>query len=255
MRLKPTDGLRFFEEMFKTYGNSLGIAFIGVKSILTINPEDIEHVLSSNFENFKRIDVQDPKTPWRFKAFFGKGIFAANGSSWSQQRNAARAYFTIHAIEDYVPIFAVKAAELGDELAKRSGSVEMQDMFMRFTLDSFGLMGFGFDFNSIKLRPEFPDAFDFLQQRLEGTLRSPLTRNSADPEFSQAMARVDRVMYDLIAQRKKEDWSQRVDLLSRFMRLVDDTTGKPYEDEWLRDVLFNLLIGECNCLCVCDCLF
>ncbi len=217
---------------------------------MTINPEDVEYVLSSNFDNFRRLDVANPKTPWRFRAFFGKGIFAANGSSWSQQRNAARAYFTIHAIEDYVPIFAAKAKELGEELAKREGAVDMQDMFMRFTLDSFGLMGFGFDFNSIKTRPDFPDLFDYLQQRLDATIRNPLTRDAADPEFSQQLSRVDRVMYDLIAQRRKEDWSERLDLLSRFMRLVDETTGKPYDDEWLRDVLFNLLIGTVIACCV-----
>ncbi len=230
LTLGKQDGLKFLGGMLRKYGNVFCFS-VGFKVIVTLEPEDVEHVLSSNFDNFKRMQ----KMPWRLEKFFGKGIFAANDRNWSVQRNAARPYFTVQAIADYVPIFCSKSAELGDQLAMQAGkTIDVQDLFMRFTLDSFGLMGFGFDFDSIKQRPQFPDWFDYLQMRTELTLRNPVARHLPDAEFSSQLAQIDKVMYGLIAKRKTEKFREKNDLLSRFMCLVDEKTGQPYDDEWLR---------------------
>ena len=51
----------------------------------------------------------------------------------------------------------------------------MYDMFMRFTMDSFGSMGLGHDFNTLEGDEPFPfaKAFDSAQYRLDRGRRKP----------------------------------------------------------------------------------
>ena len=144
--------------------------------------QNIEFALHTRFEHFERITEESTVgRSWRFLAFFGKGIFASAGHSWRQQRSAARPYFTTKALEDYVPIFDEQAKIVVDLLAKaqeQGSAIDVQDVFFRYTLDSFGLMGFGFDFGSLIDPPQFPALFDALQLRVEETLRNPIERNA-----------------------------------------------------------------------------
>ncbi len=232
--------LGFVDQCWRKYGPVWSMYIPGLGGcITTLNAEDVEHILSSNFDNFQRLSSESKATPWRFRKFLGHGIFAANGKAWYQQRNAARSYFTVQSIAEYVPIFEQKAVEMSNLLAKaalKKQPVDLQDFFFRFTLDSFGLLGFGFDFNSLMNEDlEFPRLFDKLQKRVDETFRS-LMNNLPDKEFSENLAKLDSVMYGLIAKRKTENYHEKIDLLSRFMKLVDDN-GKPYDDDWLRDIL------------------
>jgi cytochrome P450 len=230
----------------KKYGNIWSLYITGFGQVTTsLNAEDVEYVLNSNFENFVRIDKNSKKQSWRMSAFFGRGIFAANGKDWHQQRHAARDYFTIKALDSYLPIFLEKSKVVSTKLeeARVAGtSLDIQDIFFRYTLDSFGLMGFGFDFDSLTQMPAFPAIFDYLQLRVEETLRNPVHRKAADPAFSAKLKELDQTIYSMIETRKKENFEDKTDLLSRFMCLKDQE-GKPYDDEWLRDILFNFLIA------------
>lgn len=244
-RLFKVGALDFLASNNRRFGNiwSLRIPLF-MDAVTTLNAPDVEHVLHTNFENYVRI-AEDTNPSWRFKLFFGKGIFAANGPSWWQQRNAARGLFTIQSISDYVPVFADKAvvlANLLEESARQRRPVDMQDFFLRYTLDSFGVIGFGFSFDSLVSVPRFPGVFDYLQRRVEETFRDPFAIRSKDDLFLQGMAQVDEELYGMIRQRKSENFKEKSDLLSRFMCLVDDN-GQPYSDVWLRDILFNFLIA------------
>lgn len=230
--------IRYMKYLQSRYGNIWSLSLTGFANTVTLlDAENVEFMLNSGFSNFERIsDKSTIGKSWRLQAFLGKGIFAANGRSWEQQRHAARGYFTIKALESYVPVFDQQSKIAVGILAKHEKSqqpLDMQDIFFRYTLDSFGLMGFGFEFNSLISPPEFPALFDKLQLRVEETLRNPLDRAADDPEFRRQLAELDKTIYSMIETRKAENYHEKSDLLSRFMCLKDEN-GDPYNDEWLR---------------------
>merc|ERR1711916_105910 len=90
------NALQYMHGLQRRFGNIWSLYITGFGQVVTsLNAEDVEYVLNSNFDNFVRIDVNSDKVSWRMMSFFGRGIFAANGKAWHQQRNAARDYFTI----------------------------------------------------------------------------------------------------------------------------------------------------------------
>lgn len=49
-------------------------------------------------------------------------------------------------------------------------------------------------------------------------------------------------VYKTLAERRKEDWTHKSDLLSKFLS-VRDADGQPLPDEWLRDIVLNFVIA------------
>lgn len=58
---------------------------------------------------------------------------------------------------------------------------------------------------------------------------------------------LDRYAYDLIASRRCDPTvANRKDLLSRYIALgTDETTGEPFSDQYLRDIVLNIMCVRC----------
>merc|ERR1711966_244125 len=64
----------------------------------TANPENVEHILKTHFENY-------PKGPVFFENMYdllGEGIFNVDGSKWSTQRKTASHEFSVNRFRDYM---------------------------------------------------------------------------------------------------------------------------------------------------------
>merc|ERR1712232_801246 len=98
--------------------------------------------------------------------------------------------FKVRNLETMIPIFYQRALKVCDKLqqaAENGTSVDLQDLFMRYTLDSFSEIGFGVDCNSLshELTDEVPFAkcFDYAQKKIEHDFRNPLDRHRPNKEF------------------------------------------------------------------------
>jgi hypothetical protein len=126
---------------------------------------------------------------------FGAGIFGTNGKEWLRQRKAASNIFTLRLLRDGMcPVFMKDARFVVDRLqavagthrlilcfvcvcsgvlmiwcvcfwcaAAEGGSLDMQDLFLRFTMQSFCEIAFGEDVGLLQNKEPhpFPKAFDF----------------------------------------------------------------------------------------------
>lgn len=136
-------------------------------STITANPAVVEHILRARFENY-------PKGK-RFSRILGDllgtGIFNVDGPTWAFQRKHASAELGSVSIRTFA--FETVNGEIEHRLLpllsffarkpKPEGSLDLQEVFKRFSFDNVCNFSFGFDPGC--LHPSFPtsrfaDAFD-----------------------------------------------------------------------------------------------
>lgn len=76
--------------------------------VLSCHPEDIEHVLAGNFENYPKADFLLPV----LQDLIGRGIFSVNGEDWILQRKAASNAFRVRDIKHSLDVFRRVAHDL-----------------------------------------------------------------------------------------------------------------------------------------------
>ncbi|KAJ6794552.1 putative cytochrome P450 94C1 [Iris pallida] len=220
-------------------------------NIITANPDNVEYMLKTNFDNF-------PKG----KAFssilgdlLGNGIFNVDGERWNFQRKMASLELGSLSVRTHA--FAVVSDQLRTRLfpllhSVSSGGganlIDLQDIFRRFSFDTICKISFGIDAGCLDLSlpmSEFAAAFDTatgLSARRAAATSPALWRLKrllnwgSERELRKAIGLVDMLADEVIRQRKRLGFSSRDDLLSRFMGSVTD-------DKYLRDIAVSFLLA------------
>ncbi|KAJ3059587.1 Protein kinase alk2, partial [Podochytrium sp. JEL0797] len=131
------------------------------------------------------------------------------------------------------------------------GLFDLQELFFRFTFDSFVQIGFGIEMNSIRAakKPEFMAAFDSIQARLVIRLINSswkyLEYFSGERDVHAAQIKTLRDFGRSIIQQKRENnhsGGQERDLLSLLME-VKDENGELQPEEALIDHVLNFLLA------------
>lgn len=133
--------------------------------IMTTRPENVEHILSTNFQNY-------PKGSFvisRLTELLGAGIINADGEEWWRQRKAACKMFTAKLFKEHIwSVVRSNARKLRSILTESVESrkvVDVYDLMNRFTLDTIAEIGFGKCVGSLE-DPSSPflQSFDKAQQ-------------------------------------------------------------------------------------------
>ncbi|KAG6007686.1 hypothetical protein E4U21_005646 [Claviceps maximensis] len=150
---------------FKTHGNTFRSRQLLRDAILTIEPENIKTVLALNFNDYgigHRLQL--------FSPLLGAGIFDTDGQHWRDSRALIRPNFT----RDQVADLAAFERLIPDlfSLIPRDGktTVDLQDLFFRYTIDSATDFLFGQSVGSLKDVAEaeisFAEAFNYAQDAI-----------------------------------------------------------------------------------------
>ncbi|RAL08912.1 cytochrome P450 [Aspergillus homomorphus CBS 101889] len=131
-------------------------------NIVTIEPENIKTILSTNFKDYglgHRLPI--------FKPLLGEGIFDTDGAHWAASRALIRPNFTRDQVVADLASFEDRVPDLL-ALIPRDGvtEVDLQDIFFRYTIDSATAFLFGQSVGSLRMRPSelgFADAFNYAQ--------------------------------------------------------------------------------------------
>jgi cytochrome P450 len=111
--------------------------------VVGCDDRNIEHILSSNFGNYRKGEF----FTINMKEFFGRSIVAVDGDEWRFQRKIASPVFTSRSIKNDMTAVFVKNAELMiDKLnsyAETGEVFDMQDLYHKYTLESFAEIAFG----------------------------------------------------------------------------------------------------------------
>ncbi|PON42842.1 Cytochrome P450, E-class, group I [Parasponia andersonii] len=234
--------------LMKSATKTIHIHVLG--NTITANPENVEYMLKTRFDNF-------PKGK-PFAAilgdFLGKGIFNVDGELWRFQRKMASLELDRHSIKSFA--FEIVHSEIQTRLVprllrKNDCVLDLQDIFRRFSFDTICRLSFGLDPVSLEAissvpMSEFAFSFD-LASKLSAEramTASPLVWRvkrlfnlGSEKRLREAISVIDSLAQEVIKQKRRVGFSSHKDLLSRFMRTVND------DETFLRDIIVSFLLA------------
>ncbi|KAL1082137.1 hypothetical protein V6Z11_D09G115200 [Gossypium hirsutum] len=212
-------------------------------NIITANPANVEHMLKTRFENYPK----GKPFSTLLGDLLGRGIFNVDGDSWKFQRKMAS--LELGGVSVRTHAFDIVGSEIQSRLLPLLSSVagkeqvlDLQDIFRRFSFDNICKFSFGLDPGCLELSlpvSDLAEAFDlaskFSAQRALASSSliwkvKRLLNLGTEKQLKEAIKVVDEFAEEMIKQRREEGFSDRHDLLSRFMGTIND-------HKYLRDIV------------------
>ncbi|CAE6394302.1 unnamed protein product [Rhizoctonia solani] len=138
------------------YGNLWNLGLFGQDQIMTIEPEAVKAILSTDFNSYEK----GPDVHGKMFSVLGNGIFNSDGETWKFHRNMTRPYFTrdrISHFDNFARHADTAISKLLSRLAESNHTaVNFQDLVSRFTLDSGTEFLFGRDARSLEAPLPYP---------------------------------------------------------------------------------------------------
>ncbi|KAL6721777.1 hypothetical protein ACLMJK_000882 [Lecanora helva] len=166
---------RRFEELGRDSGR---LQLLGQSVISTTSPQNIKHVLSTDFSSYSLGDDRKKlMTP-----FLGQGIFTTDGRAWQHSRDLLRPNFTRHQITDNVVVFETHVKNVIRAVGAKQvgvGMVDLQEVFFGMSLDVATEFLFGVSTGVLASNggeregkeedvKRFIEAFEYSQSAMEG---------------------------------------------------------------------------------------
>lgn len=222
------------------------------RTIVTANPENVEYMLKTNFNNFPK---GRPFTEI-LGDFLGLGIFNVDGELWRTQRKLVSHEFSTKSLREYVLNTLQEEVEhrllpIMESLAASGQVVDLQDLLRRFAFNVICKVSLGIDRCSLDpLEPISPlaRAFDAASGICAGRAAAPLfviwkikrwLGVGSERKLKAAVEEVHDYVTDIIHARKKKMDEGEVtgeDLLTRLI-----TAG--HDDEVTRDMVISFIMA------------
>ncbi|CAK8573614.1 unnamed protein product [Lathyrus sativus] len=222
--------------------------------VYTSDPANVEHMLVTNFSNYGK--------GWYHHGvltdLLGDGIFTVDGEKWRHQRKSASYQLSTKSLREFSgSVFksdAVKLAGIVSEAAISNNVIELQDLFMKSTLDSVFKVILGVELDTMcgtyREGTQFSNAFDeasaatmFRYVNILWKVQRLLNIGS-EAVLKKSLKVIDEYVYKLI-RRKIEQLQKphdntlglKGDILSRFLEL-NETDSK-----YLKDIILSFIIA------------
>lgn len=230
--------------------------------VVTTNPENVEHILKTNFDNYPKGKI----FRWSMTQLLGKGIFNADGHDWYQQRKTTSHMFTAKIFKEHIWVVVKRNARKLRKILQEVESDKPVDIFNhmnRFTLDSIAEIGFSKCIGSLEdPTSPFLKSFDRAQQISMNRLLNPLwivlrffgkgTERETEEHFSLLDEYSRSVVRDLQSSIARDGtkasgiaWGD-LDPSKSFVGLfLEDARkrGEHISEDYLRDLVLNFLIA------------
>ncbi|KAK5203419.1 hypothetical protein LTR47_010348 [Exophiala xenobiotica] len=229
---------------FRQTGNTLDQVFLGTRAFGTIDPANLEAILSTNFKDYSmglRRAITFP--------MFGDGIFTQEGPAWKHSRDLLRPQF-VHKQYDDLKVVGDAIEDLLTAIPSAGGIIDLQPLFFRLTLDVTTAFLFGNSVRSLRApnsaaEQTFADAFNIAQEYVAKRFRLlDVYWLIGGPKFQQACADVhnfaDRIIKQNLAQEKRGTaGEERHTFLTTVSEIIPDRNA-------LRSQIINILVAGCD---------
>ncbi|KAF9180890.1 hypothetical protein BGZ51_009641 [Haplosporangium sp. Z 767] len=240
------------DRLHEKYGTTWTYSLPGLgRSIMCSDPAVLEHVLKTNFWAYEK----GPILRESMEDLLGEGIFGADGNQWKWQRKMASHIFNVKAFRDYTSNVFVQeskiVADYLDTIAEKGTTVDIHDILLKFTLDSFGEVSFGKSFGCLdnpEKEVEFAAAFDRLnavvsERLFTGPWKIVERLNGVSKQVAKDKKIIVDFALDIIRHRRKTGYHKpQKDLLQLFMDLKGED-GEALSDDMLKDSILNFIIA------------
>ncbi|TPX30809.1 hypothetical protein SmJEL517_g05711 [Synchytrium microbalum] len=245
----------------KELGEAWALTLPFQNCMLTVNVQDVEFILKDPYlfekgEKF-RANAQD---------MLGHGIFNSDGQDWRIARKVGANIFNVKNFRDlFSNVFVEESQKLVAQIrtaASMGGIIELQDLLLRATLDSFTLIAMGRKTNAIegngKINADgiytlpvepFMQAFDGANQITSTRFSTPFWSileyfNGDHAKMHGYLKVMNDFAKDVVDEKRAKIAAghKGSDLLDLFMSNGNDD-GTPLTDTQLRDITLNFIIA------------
>lgn len=240
------DPLGFFSDIAERYDGVSSLP-VGLEKVMLLNdPDAIEHVFQTNWRNYRKSDFYDKVRP-----LFGNGIATSEGDFWRRQRQLTNPAFHRKSLTRMGEIMRESTQAMLDTWTGRrdEGAFNLSDDLTALTLRIVVESLFGSDITE----KDNGERTATIARSVDTMLEVCERRVWAVPDlhdrwFSplywrhrKARADLDRIVYDIIAERRRTG-EEHFDLLGMLLDARDGETGEGMSDGQLRDETTTLLV-------------
>ncbi|MGF7050686.1 cytochrome P450/NADPH-cytochrome P450 reductase [Paenibacillus sp. DS2015] len=189
----------------------------------------------------------------KVSAFTGDGLFTSRTEepNWQKAHNILLPSFSQRAMQGYHQMMVDIAVQLIQKWARLNPdeSVNVPEDMTRLTLDTIGLCGFDYRFNSFYR--DQPHPFIISMVRALDEAMSQLTRLGIQDklmpmtkrQFKRDIETINALVDNIIAERRLNGNQESEDLLSRMLNNKDPESGEGIDDENIRYQIITFLIA------------
>jgi cytochrome P450/GNAT superfamily N-acetyltransferase len=237
------DLLHFFQSARRQYGNVVRFRLGASTLHLISHPEDIKYVLQNNNKNYRKSKGYE-----NFEPILGQGLLTSEGEIWRRDRRLMQPAFHHERIARFSKTMtdATEAMlEKWHSTQERSEPINVTTEMMRLTLSIVCRTLFSSDISeqASVVEQAFNIVFKHADDRINIFLTTPQNIPTGENlRFEEAIHTLDRVVFDLINQRRQSG-TDTGDLLSMLVFARDEETGEGMSDKQLRDEVMTILLG------------
>jgi len=236
------DPLKFLISLKKNCGDVVNVR-VGTKEYSVIqSAEGCRHVLQENAKNYYK-----PGAAKMMKRFLGDGLATSNGELWLKQRRLIQPAFHRKKLEGLLnTITGETDALIQTWRNSQERVINMNQALLKLTLGNITKTMFGTD-----VRDNI-DSIAFVVNKLLASASSSLTSliklplsvpTPANVKFLNANREFEKIIYDIIERRKKENRETSSDLLDLLLHAYDDESKTFMTARQLRDEITTIFMA------------
>ncbi|KAL0309163.1 UNVERIFIED_CONTAM: cytochrome [Sesamum radiatum] len=202
--------------------------------VYTSDPANVEYMLKTNFENYGK--------GWYnysiLKDLLGDGIFTLDGEKWREQRKVSSYEFSTRVLRDFSSVIfrknVIKLSKIVSEAAISNKPIDVQDLFMKATLDSIFRVAFGVDLDTMcgsnEEGAKFSNAFDdasalTLWRYVDILWKIKRTFGiGSEAKLKKNLRVVDEFVYKLISSKSEKLHESQDDPCEKVAKEIKDVT-------------------------------
>ncbi|KAL1882906.1 hypothetical protein Daus18300_000544 [Diaporthe australafricana] len=238
--------LQFFLDVVDDNGTTFVQELLGAAGIDTIDPENIEAVLSTNFEDYG-LGLRSPQ----FQPLLGSGIFTQDGALWKHSRALLRPQFASNRSQNFEQIKNC-VQDLINAIPTDGSTVDLQPLLFKLTFDTTMFLLFGdsvldLDWGKVAgQESSFAQAFNQAQDYLAHRGRlGQFYWLLNDKTFREACKRCHRFVDEAVdkALQPSDNIQKKDTELHSNYSFIDALAEQTQDRKVLRDQCFNVLLA------------
>lgn len=211
------------------------------------------HELVAEVCDVRRFDKQIYNELENVRAFSGDGLFTSRTTepNWQKAHNILLPTFSKQAMKGYHDMMTDIATQLIQKWARLNPQeeIDVSDDMTRLTLDTIGLSGFNYRFNSFYKETLSPFIMSMVRALNEAMMKSSRLKIQEflmigkRRQFQEDIQTMFSLVDAIIKERKARGKQDEVDLLARMLHERDPETGETLDDENIRYQIITFLIA------------
>eukprot|EP00756_Hemistasia_phaeocysticola_P021467 Hpha_TRINITY_DN15777_c1_g4::TRINITY_DN15777_c1_g4_i1::g.40296::m.40296/K20495/CYP704B1; long-chain fatty acid omega-monooxygenase len=230
-------------------------AFPWKTEMVISSKECMEHVMKTHFGSHYVLGDHRRSV---FGTLLGDGIFNTDGEHWEAHRKASSHLFTARQLRSRMTsVFKANAVILKEILSQSAGTdaeLDLQNLFLRYTFDSFMNIAFGVEAKTLAGDPTglaVQRAFDRAQEATFLRFFDPFCKLKriinvgSEKVLSEAVEEVNRYVLSGIRDRRDDEDGVSEDDADLLTLYIDEcrSRGQAFDEKDLRDLVLNFILA------------